>query len=83
MSIRTEVKEVAVALGAFGQSLVDGDKETANEYFTMIYNIVKEGSDFAKIPQEERLKAILHAFALAGAETADKSITYSDEVNPA
>lgn len=80
MSIRTEVQEVATALGALGQCFVDGDKETATEYFNVIYNIVKEGSDFANIPQDERLKAILHAFAIAGADTAGKAIKYSDEV---
>lgn len=80
MSIRTEVHEAGVALAAMGGAMVDGDKETANEYFNIVYNIVKEGSDFTKIPQNERLTGILHAFALAGAETAEKGIKYSDEV---
>jgi len=80
MSIRTEVKEAGTALANIGLSFIDGDKEGATEYFELLFNLGKEGSDFAKIPQDERLKAIEHAFAFGLAEMAEKGIKYSDEV---
>jgi hypothetical protein len=79
MSIRSEVTELAVELAELGASFADGDKETAGEYLENIFGIVKEGADFAKIPQDERLKAIMLAFAIAGADVANKAIIFSDE----
>jgi hypothetical protein len=79
MSIRTDVHEVGDALAAIGLSLVDGDKETATEYFNMLFNLGKESADIVKVSKEERFKAIEHAFAYALGQVAEKGITYSDE----
>lgn len=78
--IRGEVQELAVELAELGKSFADGDKETAAEYIDNIFGIIKEGSDFAKIPQDERFKAILLAFVMAGSDVASASIKFSDEV---
>jgi hypothetical protein len=78
--IREEVDHLAAELAELGKSFADGDKETAAEYIDNIFGIIKEGSDFVKIPQDERLKAIMLAFAKAGADVANTSIKFSDEV---
>jgi len=79
MAIRDEVNQLADELAKLGTSFADGDKETAAEYINNIFGIIKEGADFVSVPQAERFKAIMHAFALAGAKVADASIKYSDE----
>jgi hypothetical protein len=77
--IREDVIQLSDELAELGKSFADGDKETAAEYIDNIFGIIKEGADFVKVPQNERFKAIMHAFALAGAKVADASIKYSDE----
>lgn len=82
MSIRSEVLELSTELAELGKSFADGDKEAAAELLDNIFGIVKEGADFAKVPQDDRLKAILLAFIMAGSDVAETAITFSDEVSP-
>lgn len=80
--IRDEVKQLAAELVDLAECFVDGDSESAAEWIEAAFGIVKEGSDFMAIPKEERFKAILMAFAMAGGDFAESTIKFSDEVNP-
>jgi hypothetical protein len=77
--IRDEVVQLGEALSKMGEAFADGDKEGVGEWVDIAFNIVKEGADLAKVPQEERLKGVLLAFTMAGSRVADKAIKFSDE----
>jgi len=81
MSIRTEVTELANELTDLGGVFLDAtpNKEQAAAILEGLFGIVKEGLDFASIPQNERAKAIAHAFIIAGAAIADKAMKYPDD----
>lgn len=80
--IRDEVMQLASELGDLAEAFVDGDKESAAEWIDAAFGIIKEGSDFVKIPKEERFKAVLLAFAVAAGDVATNAIKFSDEVVP-
>lgn len=82
MGIRSNVYEVKDELVKVGIILTDDipNSQQLSEGMGAVLGVIKEGSDFKDIPQQERAKAIGHAFMLAGAEIYDKAVTYSDEV---
>jgi hypothetical protein len=79
MSIRTEVKEVSVQFANLAEAIASNDADKASKIIAAVLGIVKEVSDFAKIPQNERIKGAAHAMILAGSSAIDKLIKYSDE----
>ena len=82
MGIRNEVYEVKDELVKIGIILTDDipNGQQLTEGMGAVLGVIKEGSDFKDIPQQERAKAIAHAFTMAGAEIYDKAVRYSDEV---
>ena len=84
MGIRAEVYEVKAELVRVGNILTDDipNSQQLTEGMAAVLGVIKEGSDFKDIPQQERAKAIGHAFIMAGAEIYDTAVKYSDEVEP-
>lgn len=79
--IREEVNQLSDKLAELGAILSDDkpNKEQVTEIVTTVFGIVTEGVDFAQVPKEERVKAIIHAFIQAGGKIADSAISYTDD----
>ena len=80
--IRKEVYDVAEKFVDLAHVLFfdeEPNKEQLDAIVGDLLGLVKEGSDFMSIPQNERLVGGLHALSLAQALEMDAVVTYSDE----
>jgi len=83
--IREEVSQLGVAISKLVTRLIDDkpNKEELQGILTDAFGLVTEGTDFAALPKEDRLKAGIHALTIASAMVAGSEIKYSDETVPA
>lgn len=81
MSIRDETYEFRDALS---EAIVKATDDTENSeevgvLLTKAFRVISEGADFAKIPQDERLEAVMLALAGTLNKVAEAKIVFSDE----
>jgi len=83
--IREDATQLGMALAKLVTRLTDDkpNKDEIQGILTDAFGLVTEGTDFAAMPKEDRVKAGIHALTVAAVMVAGEEIKYSDEATPA
>ena len=80
--IRDEVRQLREKAAAMGATLFDEtpNKDEWTKIATEFFDLVMEGKDMAKVPQNDRASAISSAMLGGISDALDATVKYSDEV---